>query len=46
MVTTTLKNSDNSVFFENPELFKLAKDYIRIEGEVCKAYSNEFNLPK
>ena len=36
----------NSVFFENPELFKLAKDYIRIEGEVCKAYSNEFNLPK
>ena len=36
----------NSVFFENPELFKLAKYYIRIEGEVCKAYSNEFNLPK
>lgn len=36
----------NSVFFENPELFKLAKDHIRIEGEVCKAYSNEFNLPK
>lgn len=36
----------NSVFFENPELFKLAKDYIRIEREVCKAYSNEFNLPK
>lgn len=36
----------NSVFFENPELFKLAKDYIRIESEVCKAYSNEFNLPK
>lgn len=34
----------NSVFFENPELFKLAKDYIRIEGEVLQAYKAKFKL--
>ena len=34
----------NSVFFQNPELFELAKQYIRIEHEVKKAYESEFGL--
>lgn len=35
----------NSVFFQNHELFELAKQYIKIEPEVKKAYENEFGLP-
>lgn len=35
----------NSVFFQNHELFELAKQYIKVEHEVKKAYENEFSLP-
>ena len=34
----------NSIFFENPELFELAKGYIKIEYEVKKAFESEFGL--
>lgn len=35
----------NSVFFQDPELFQLARHYIHIEREVRNAYKDEFGLP-